>query len=173
MAKSLTFWVSPFTELESPGMHAKQLFYCALLFTIATIAGCQSWQGASFPMQNATRVAPPGTGTYQLPTGYYNNNSTSALAPTGQMMQASNDAASTLRTASGPLPTTNMTANQSAGNFAASGVVPAAFQSEASGQPTGATSNFSDSSVAGASASLSDAPNAEVPSLQWQQFGGQ
>lgn len=154
-------------------MHAKQLFYCALLFTIATTVGCQSWQGASFPMQNATRVAPPGTGTYQLPTGYYNNNSTSALAPTGQMMQASNGAASTLRTASGPLPTTNMTANQSVGDFSAGGVVPAAFQSEVSGQSTGATSNFSDASATGTSASLSDVPSAEVPSLQWQQFGGQ
>ena len=195
-------------------MHAKQLSYCALLFTIIATAGCQSWQGASFPLQNATRVAPPGTGTYQLPTGYYNN-STSALAPAGQMMQASNGASSTLRTASGPLPTTNMTANQSAGNFATSSanstypttglstgsagaapttglgpqanatdavqsvnsqagaVVPAAFQSEASGLPLGSTTNFSDSSGTGASASLSDAPNAEVPSLQWQQFGGQ
>lgn len=164
-------------------MHAKQLFYCALLFTITTTAGCQSWQGTSFPLQNATRVAPPGTGTYQLPTGYYNNNSTSALAPTGQMMQASNDAASSLRTASGPLPTTNMTTSlgpQANATEAfqptfsqASGVVPAAFQSEAFGQPTGSTNNFRDSSDAGASASLSDAPNAEVPSLQWQQFSGQ
>ena len=186
-------------------MHAKQLFYCALLITITTTVGCQSWQGASFPMQNATRVAPPGTGTYQLPTGYYNN-STSAVAPTGQMMQASNDAASTLRTASGPLPTTNMTADNTVGNFATSsanstyptsnistgfepqanatgafqpatsmgsGVVPAAFQSEASVGPMGSTSTFSDSSDVGASARLSDAPNTEAPSLQWQQFGGQ
>lgn len=196
-------------------MNAKQLFYCALLTAITSTAGCQSWQGGSFPMQNTTRVAPPGTGTYQLPTGYYNNNSTSALTPAGQMMQASNDAASSLRTASGPLPTTNMSANNSVGNFATSssnstypttnlsagltsaastagfesqpnensafqpassqgsGVMPAAFQSEAPGQPVSSTSTFSDSSNLSASARLSDAPNTEAPSLQWQQFGGQ
>ncbi len=169
-------------------MHAKQLFYCTLFVAISTTVGCQSWQGVGFPMQNATRVAPPGTGTYQLPTGYYNNN-TSALAPAGQMMQASNGAAGALRTASGPLPTTNTTANNSVGSFATSssnsmgsGVVPAAFQSEVSGRPTGSTTTFSDSSnfsdsnsggSGGASASLSDAPNSEAPSLQWQQFGGQ
>lgn len=162
-------------------MYAKQLFFCAVIIAIIHSVGCQTWQGASFPLQNATRVPPPGTGTYQLPTGYYNN-STSALTPAGQTMQASNGAASGLRTASGPLPTTNLNSAFQPANALGSGVVPAAFQSEATNRPAGSASNFSDSSTfsdssggssSGAAASLSDAPNTEAPSLQWQQFSGQ
>ncbi len=162
-------------------MHGNRLFYCTLLTVFTATVGCQSWQGGGFPVQNATRVPPPGTGTYQLPTGYYNNTnaSTSALAPAGRTLQASNDAASSLRTASGPLPTTNLTANNSSannsfqpGNPLAGGVVPAAFQSEAPDQSMGSPASFSDSRSGGASASLSDTPSTEAPSLQWQQFGG-
>ncbi|MEO8269698.1 MAG: hypothetical protein ABI557_08260 [Aureliella sp.] len=160
-------------------MHAQQIFNYALLVVIIHTLGCQSWQGASFPMQNATRVAPPGTGTYQLPQGYYNNiNNTSALTPAPQTMQASNDASGSLRTASGPLPTTNLSASGSVAfqpaNSVGGGVVPAAFQSEASNLSAGATSSFNNSNRFGDSgsansASLSDAPNTEAPSLQWQQ----
>ncbi len=161
-------------------MHTKQLFYSALLIAITHAVGCQSWQGASFPLQNSTRVPPPGTGTYQLPTGYYNNNSTSALAPTGQTMQASNDAAGALRTAAGPLPTTNMTGGFQPANSLGNGVVPAAFQGEMSNSPAVSNANFSDSgnfsessSSNGMTTSFSEPSKLEAPSLQWQQGSGQ
>jgi hypothetical protein len=180
-------------------MRATLLFQTALFLAIGHAVGCQSWQGASFPMQNATRVPPPGTGTYPVPSGYYNNNSTSALTPAAQAMQANNAAATGLRAASGPLPTTNMTANnaaispnstystsnlssamaapakltsgfQATGN-AGSGVVPAAFQSELANTSSAAASHLSDSSSDGSYGS--GAVTTDAPSLQWQQFGGQ
>ena len=140
-------------------MNAKPLLYSALIVALALTTGCQSWQGASFPMQNATRVPPPGTGTYQLPSGYYNNTSTSSatLPQAVQTMQANNAAAGSF---------------QAANNGGAGGeVVQAAFQSS----PASASAQFNDSSngfSGGAAGNLSDAPSAESPSLQWQQFDG-
>ncbi len=87
-------------------MTSQQFFFSAFALAGFSICGCQSWQGASFPMQNATRVPPPGTGTYQLPSGYYNNSSnTSALAPANSMMQATAGVNGT-----GTLPATNLAA---------------------------------------------------------------
>lgn len=156
-------------------MNAKPLLYSALIVALAHTTGCQSWQGASFPLQNATRVPPPGTGTYQMPSGYYNNTNTSSLSPStlpsatqppaAQMMQASNAAVSSFQSANSFQPASN----------AGGSVVPAGFQgSPASASPV-ASAQFSDTnnpSSSGAAASLSDAPAGETPSLQWQQFDG-
>lgn len=79
---------------------------CALLLA-AGICGCQTWAPGAFPMQNPSRVPPPGTGTYQLPSGYYN--STSASNPSGSGMTASS-AGSGLRKVEGGLPTTDLAA---------------------------------------------------------------
>lgn len=152
-------------------MNAKPLLYSALIVALALTTGCQSWQGASFPMQNATRVPPPGTGTYQMPSGYYNNTSTSSLPAASlpqasQTMQANNSATGS---------------SQAANSGGAGGeVVQAAFQSSqantsaAAGSPV-ATAQFNDSGngfSSGAAANLSGSSSAETPSLQWQQFDG-
>ena len=59
-------------------------------------------------MQNMSRVPPPGTGTYSLPNGYYNN-STSAVPAGGQVMTAS-AASNGLQPVSRGLPTTTLAA---------------------------------------------------------------
>lgn len=45
-----------------------------LLFglTIVGLSGCQSWM-AGYPLQSPTRVPPPGTNSYNVPSTYYNN----------------------------------------------------------------------------------------------------
>lgn len=157
-----------------------------VMIVVATcVCGCQTWPNANFPLQNATRVPPPGTGTYQLPTGYYNNN-TSALPTSGQVMQA--NATSGLRTPSGGLPTTNLSSTNNLTNnpvttadFAAPGFAAANNQSAGTSAPnfkSASSQNLSGSTVSpvpsgaspnAASASLSDSPDS-VPSLQWHQY---
>lgn len=148
-------------------MNVKPLLYSALIVALGYTTGCQSWQGASFPMQNATRVPPPGTGTYQLPSGYYNNTNTSSLPPATQTMQASNTAAGGFQSAG------NVSGNVNGGGD--SSVMQAGFQSPPTIAAPVSTAQFGDpngSSSSGAAARLSDAPSAETPSLQWQQFDG-
>lgn len=74
---------------------------CSMIF----LCGCQTWSNGGYPLQNVSRVPPPGTGTYQLPNGYYNN--TTAVSPSGQVMTAS-ATSDGLRPASGGLPTTTL-----------------------------------------------------------------
>lgn len=88
---------------------------CLLAFFVSTVGGCQSWSQVGQGVPGGSRVAPPGTGTYQVPSSYYNNG-----ARTGAVNSTSNPAASiaasgaattaagsgTERTASQPLPTT-------------------------------------------------------------------
>lgn len=180
-------------------MRKTNVFGTVVMVAFVGLTGCQAWPGANFPLQNATRVPPPGTGTYPVPSGYYNNNATSSFVPSTQTMQASNP--SGLRPASGSLPTTDL----------AGGVVSAAHgsmvsqagfatQSSSSSQPIGSnefysaastppvvpaayseftdppriespsTSSIRSGAVAGgASASLSDSGLQDAPSLQWQQ----
>lgn len=162
-------------------MRSKLLSGSALIVVTIGLSGCQTWPGGTFPMQGATRVPPPGTGTYPLPNGYYNNTNTSAVAPTNQTMQASNSG-SGLRTPSGAFPTTNLASSQPAStmefsssdrgftsesgvSFAAhpqSSSVPSSVVT-ASGTQAGPTSQrFSGSSD-------SPATHNETPSLRWQQ----
>lgn len=119
-------------------MENKRLAVAQLFLAIAacSFAGCQTWTGG-FPLSSPARVPPPGTGTYQLPPGYYKNSSTSpsdqaAQGLQGQYQTASNNGAanngapnngsSTFRTVSGALPTTNL--------GAAGGVQPASFSAQ-------------------------------------------
>lgn len=46
-------------------------------------SGCQNLCGGGYPMQSITRVPPPGTGSYPMQGGYYNNpmGAQSNLAP--------------------------------------------------------------------------------------------
>ena len=170
-------------------MNAKLGLGWMLIASAVSLSGCQSWSGGTFPLQSQTRVPPPGTGTYQLPNGYYNN--TSAPAPTGQAMQTGSTSGQGLP--NGVLPTTNLVAGPTTGasNFASSAqftapapsnsgftttpaaanVSPASFQ--ASGAPTaidfGVTTQRTPTASGPIQASLSDSQFSEAPSLQWQQ----
>lgn len=58
----------------------------SLVCVVVAIGGCQSWSqvGQGFPA--GSRVAPPGTGTYNVPTNYYNGPKTgtaSTAVPSG------------------------------------------------------------------------------------------
>ena len=147
------------------------------LFSTATVlllAGCQTWGPSTFPLQNASRVPPPGTGSYQAPNGYYGNQA----PPTGQTMMPSTSAASF---AGGQLPATNLSTQNGNSVVAAQYTAPNEqgawdntvssasfssanpdFQSSSNLPSTGPTSsgsvNFSDHDV-----------SLEAPSLQWQQ----
>lgn len=151
---------------------------------LAAIGGCQSWQGANFPVTNATRVPPPGTGTYQLPNGYYNStNSTSAVSPSATTLHAGGP--STLRPAAGQFPSTGLPAtNLTATNLTATNLT--AAQPASSHPPVAAAASanqaaggFTASAVGVVSASHNqpavpgEGSTAEAPSLQWQQFGDQ
>ena len=37
---------------------------------LLSLSGCKSWMG--YPMQYPARIQPPGTGTYNVPSNYYN-----------------------------------------------------------------------------------------------------
>ncbi len=139
--------------------------WCCAVAAIA-VSGCQTWAPTGFPLQNMSRVPPPGTGTYQMPNGYYNN--TSAVAPNGQVMTASSN--SGLRPASGALPTTNLAANSSA----ASGATVVNRYTESPNNSGGVqTAQFTAPTNTGgampASASLSDSGDTSAdPALKWQ-----
>lgn len=57
----------------------KNIIRVCVLLGLGAIVGCQGGIGGGFPLQNATRVPPPGTGTFQTSQQYYNN--TSATTP--------------------------------------------------------------------------------------------
>ncbi len=69
------------SKLTSPvhGEFCKESIVSRKLFNRSAAAllilgsGCKSWSSDNYSLYNATRVPPPGTGTYQLPNGYYNN----------------------------------------------------------------------------------------------------
>lgn len=175
-------------------MNVRTFFDWTLIAACLSFSGCQSWQGAAFPLPNTTRVPPPGTGSYQLPNGYYNNSATSAipnksstnqLAGTNPSLNATT-APSSLSAFSG-VSTANFAASQESQQK--SSLAPAAYvqpipSTDAHSRYTAASSPVISSSAisaplasppqnSGASVSLSDAAEAEVPSLQWQQFDGQ
>ncbi len=125
-------------------MNSNNLFSRLLIAVSLSFSGCQSWQGAAFPLPNATRVPPPGTGTYQLPSGYYNNNSTSSL-PVGSPATQLAGTSSGLTPGSGMYPTTNMPAtNLVQPHFATSPVASPNFQ--ATGSNVAATGGVSTAS---------------------------
>lgn len=41
--------------------------------SVLGFTGCQSWSTGGYPLQNPSRVQPPSTGAYQVPSTYYNN----------------------------------------------------------------------------------------------------
>ena len=121
---------------------------------IASSTGCQSWQGG-YPLSNPARVPPPGTGTYQVPSGYYNNTGgqVSQMNPVGGYTNGMPSTNLTV-SSSAPVQTAGFAGNPSYGQ----GVVPAAsFGPAQSGNlpsTNGNTVNFSDGS--------------NVPALNWQ-----
>ncbi len=178
-------------------MAAKTRFALTASLLGVCLSGCQSWQSGGFPLQNTTRVPPPGTGTFQVPNAYYNNGSTSSISPNDQFNQT---AAAGLRPAVGAFPSTNLASgsnvigassfaptasNLSSSNLSgnssltAAPVVTASFAQGSYDQYTepprieigAAAATGSAVGNSGASNRASDL-NDEVPNLQWQEFNG-
>lgn len=101
----------------------------AVLAAIST-SGCQSWGTTAFPMNNISRVSPPGTGTYPVPNGYYNQTSSLGNAPPGMTASHSN---TQLPPVQGGLPTTSLAAQ----GADLRGVLPAQFTSSPTGSQAG------------------------------------
>jgi hypothetical protein len=154
----------------------RNLSVCSIACFLLSLCGCQTWSNGAYPLQNVSRVPPPGTGSYQMPNGYYNNG-TAALSPTGQVTAASANV-SGLRPASGGLPTTTLndfgtsqnqvqtaqfTQPANAGQSGVSG--PTDFSPTSNVQNSGFQSQAISS---GASASFSDS-QPDTSELQWQQ----
>lgn len=163
----------------------KRVSKTVLILSISTClvwqVGCQSWSAGGYSMQNASRVPPPATGTYQLPSAYYNGGG-------GQASNATQNANSSLSArgvsaappVGSPLTGVSSTNVQPAGymapagaNYPVNGGSAANYATTASpvspntGFQSGAgvtTSNLP--TIGGASASLSD--TSQVPSLGWQ-----
>ncbi|WP_145076494.1 hypothetical protein [Aureliella helgolandensis] len=102
-------WLQTAARVDSclESLAKRQLIFALslLVLSLCVLCGCQA--GASgFPMQNMTRVPPPGTGTYQTSGDYYNNNTSAVpVSSNGQ------SAGATLAPVGGNLPTTNLTAS--------------------------------------------------------------
>jgi hypothetical protein len=89
---------------------------CLLACLMSGLSGCQSWSQVGQGVPGGSRVAPPGTGTYQVPSSYYNNgsktgaiNTTSSPAASVAATTPTATTPSSMRTASQPLPTTGAT----------------------------------------------------------------
>lgn len=73
---------------------------------VSAVGGCQSWSQVGQGVPSGARVPAPGTGTYQLPTSYYNNGARTGAVSTTTNPAASATATGVARTASQPLPST-------------------------------------------------------------------
>ncbi len=138
---------------------------CAALAAIST-SGCQSWGPSAFPMNTMSRVSPPGTGTYTVPNGYYNQTSSLGSAPPGMTASHNNNQ---LAPVQGGLPSTNLAANGADSRS----VLPAQFTSSPSGSGQAANyqaGNFETRDISSsANATFSDAPDVTAdPELQWR-----
>jgi len=94
------------------------------------LSGCQSWGPNAFPMNSMSRVSPPGTGTYTVPNGYYNQTSSLGNAPPGMTASQGNPQLTPIQ---GGLPTTSLANNGPNGG----GVVPAQFTSNSAALQSG------------------------------------
>ena len=98
--------------------------FCLAVLSVCLLgsaSGCQSWSqmGQAASLQNASRVPPPGTGTFPVPKGAYNSGT--AAVPTAS---ATGSIASSMA-----VPTTKSAATPSQ-----TGVVPAGFSQNPLGQ---------------------------------------
>lgn len=75
---------------------------CMAAACLAVASGCQSWSQMGQGIPSGSRVPPPGTGTYQVPSSYYNNTSgaKAGTASTSQAPAPGGAGSSSVRTAS-------------------------------------------------------------------------
>lgn len=67
-------------DICDPLLRRSRFLVFCLLLGGPVMVGCQSWNAGGFPLDNMSRVPPPGTGTYQLPGGYYNGGTTGQVS---------------------------------------------------------------------------------------------
>lgn len=118
---------------------------CAML---VCQAGCQNLGGGGYPMQSVTRVPPPGTGSYPVQGGYYNNPAAAQTSAAPGTMAA---------------PVASMPAAGPTGSVGPEG----SFVSQAQFTAPEASSSFpAGVPVQGTSPQTAEVPS--IPSLQWQ-----
>ncbi len=150
----------------------------AMTMFVAVLTGCQNWSNLSGGLYNPTRVPPPGTGSIQPQTGYYNNsNSTTppnqAKAPSTSPSVSNFRPVNSGRAADDPAPSPNLNAR--------SPIAQASFESpnrpSTSRQPTNEASissaeytapEFNSKVARPATDSLSDSPNNNPADLKWR-----
>ncbi len=147
---------------EESGMERWGGWFGASAIGILLLAGCQGWGGG---WMNPVRVPPPGTGTYQLPPGYYNNVQP-AQPPAGTGNSYQPPAGSTTRYEPSGAPG-GFGGVQPAGYYGSSTTGAAGGQPSSAGLPgpTGFTATAAGGNSGGQVSSFNDN---EVPSLQWQ-----
>lgn len=180
-------------------MNRLQAASCGVVCVALALSGCQSWSQMSQSMPTASRVPPPGTGTYQVPSSYYNNQgaktntTTSTTNPQGNVRTASASAPASgmpgnVSTAAWTQPTvdqmrsdiTNSTtaAINNLGTQANQAIQSGTTQANAAIQKLAAPVNnwaagnpasSSFPTTSAATGSLSDGAAAPTPSLNWQQ----
>ena len=143
----------------------RSLSYSQLLagsLAATLFVGCHSWSGGAYPFQSTSRVPPPATGSYQVPSSYYNNTGGNV----SQVYQGSAPvAANPASAANGSLPAENGFTNtvQPAGYSATAGGMPPVTAAPA-GFSSGANAGFGAPATANASGfTYSATPSAPPP----------
>lgn len=93
----------------------RQVFGCVLASLAVSVSGCQSWSQVSQGIPSGSRVPPPGTGTYQVPSSYYNNGAGAKTGAVSTSAQPAGSNTTAARTAAQPLPSTGSTAGSAGG----------------------------------------------------------
>ena len=153
-----------------------------LALSVTTLTACQSWSPAGTPLNNPARVPPPGTGTYQVPSAYYNNsggNLSQVYSGSDPVaMQQAMPAAGFAAAADGGLPAsnvqpaayavpTNSNIGQAGQGYSSPGMNnPAVPSTQFSDRSVESGSDFSSAAGSGPSTSFSD--SVDAPPLQWQ-----
>ena len=148
--------------------------YKLVCFSFASLAlfgltGCQAWYGGGYPLQSNSRVPPPGTGSFQVPSTYYNN-AGGSVSQVVQGVPTNSVAASAMNApqASQGMAATNMTqalpsTSQNARGF------PVANPMNNAVQPAGYVAPSAGGQMpASGSASINFSDTNEAPSLNWQ-----
>lgn len=93
----------------------RQVVGWVLASLAVSVSGCQSWSQVAQGIPSGSRVPPPGTGTYQVPSSYYNNGAaakTGAVSSNAQPAGGTNTAAAANNTTTASNTTTARTASQ-------------------------------------------------------------
>lgn len=146
------------------GTRSSTLVILLAACSVVGFTGCRAWTGG-YPLQSPSRVPPPGTGTYQVPSNYYNNPGTVSQAYSGG---ATNVAASNLNTgypATNLVPATGV-APGTANAFGNAPVQPASFTTPTGSAPS---SGIPSTNASQGASSFNFNDNGSQANLNWNR----